>query len=125
MEPEAGDKVRKRSSEESLQSPAKAAKVDEEEEKLTTPKTKQLTLAASLQKIGSPCEIIKTCSPGAKRSPSLLEILSGEVQKEKEARPKDSVVVGVDSESFQDPTEIKNGSRDRWGGEVLCVASHR
>ena len=117
MEPDDADKDRghgtKRSSEESFQSPAKAAKVDEIKQELTSPRAKQLTLAASLQKIGSPCEIKKTSSPGAKRSPSLLEILSGE-SKAKEAQPKDDcVVVGVEGEVHQDPSEIKNGSRDR------------
>ena len=117
MEPDDADKDRgkgsKRSSEESFQSPAKAAKVDDEIKKeLTTPKAKQLTLAASLQKIGSPCEIKKISSPGAKRYPSLFEILSGE-KTEKEAQPKDCVVVGMEGEEYQDPSKIKNGSRDR------------
>ena len=102
----------KRLAEESAQSPAKAAKVDQIEIELTTPKAKQLTLAASLQKVGSPCEVIKTSSPGAKPRPSLLEILSGEV-KAKEATPKDCIVVGVEGEEHEDPTKIKNGSRDR------------
>ena len=116
MEPDDADKDRgkgsKRLSEESFQSPAKAAKVDEIKKELTTPKTKQLTLAASLQKIGSPCEIKKISSPGAQPTPSLFDILSGEM-KEKEAKPKDCVVVGVEGEVYQDSSEIKNGSRDR------------
>ena len=116
MEPDDADKDpgkgSKRSSGESFQSPAKAAKVDEIKQELISPKAKQLTLAASLQKIGSPCEIKKIASPGAKRTPSLLEILSGEI-KQKEAQPIDCVVVGVEGEEHEDPSKIKNGSRDR------------
>ena len=81
---------------------------------LSTP-SKQLTLAKVLEKQGSPSEIIKRSSPGAKKSPSLLEVLSGEIKdaaiKAKEDAQKVSLE-GVEGESLP-KEEIKNGSRDR------------
>ena len=114
----------KRSSEDVPQSPVKARKTEELTKDPTTPTPKkQITLAASLKKIGSPCEIKKVTSPGAKRAPSLLEVLSGEV-KQQEAMPKD-IVVGVEGEEVQDTSKIQNGSRDRQSRTSFSTASHR
>ena len=57
------------------------------EESFSSP-SKQLTLAKILEKQGSPVEIIRRSSPGAKKQPSLLEVLSGKV-KDDEAKAKE------------------------------------
>ena len=77
--------------------------------------SKQLTLAKILEKQGSPSEIIKRSSPGAKKQPSLVDVLSGKIVdpavKAKEDAQKVSLE-GVEGESLP-KEEIKNGSRDR------------
>ena len=84
------------------------------EESFSSP-SKQLTLAKILEKQGSPVEIIRRSSPGAKKQPSLLEVLFGKV-KDDEAKAKEDAkrvrLEGVAGEKIQEE-EIKNGSRDR------------
>ena len=84
------------------------------EESFSSP-SKQLTLAKILEKQGSPVEIIRRSSPGAKKQPSLLEVLFGKV-KDDEAKAKEDAkrvrLEGVAGEKIQQE-EIKNGSRDR------------
>ena len=80
-----------------------------------TSPSKQLTLANTLQKQGSPSEIIRRSSPGAKKQPSLLEVLFGKV-KDDEAKAREDAkrvrLEGVAGEKIPEE-EIKNGSRDR------------
>ena len=84
------------------------------EESFSSP-SKQLTLAKILEKQGSPVEIIRRSSPGAKKQPSLLEVLFGKV-KDDEAKAKEDAkrvrLEGVAGEKIPEE-EIKNGSRDR------------
>ena len=112
------DERSKRPSEESLQSPAKVQKTEDESRKAYTPPAKQLTLAATMKKQGSPYEILNRSSPGAKPRPSLLEVLSGQVayeeHKAKEAKG-NCIAVGVEGEDARQ-VEIENGSRDRFRG---------
>ena len=86
-----------------------------------TSPSKQLTLAKTLQNQGSPVQIIKRSSPGAKKRPSLLESLSAQkindVAKAKEEAAKVRLE-GVEGESLPQE-EIKNGSRDR----LICAFS--
>jgi hypothetical protein len=83
--------------------------------KLSSLTTKQFALKACIEKFGSPCEIVKICSPGATGRPSLLQVLLGLVEKEADQNS-DCVVVGVAGEEHGQPADIRNGSRDRFMG---------
>ena len=102
----------KRSSEASCSSPAKIAKTADSEQ-MATPPAKQITLAAIMRKQGSPCEIIRQSSPGAKPQQSLLEVLQGEITKDAPKAKSETIFVeGVEGEDHQ-VQQVKNGSRDR------------
>ena len=98
-----------------VRKPSKKIKAKDDPGKITSPTTKQLTLQACLSKIGSPCEIVKRSSLGATVRPSLLEVLSGLVEKEDDKKS-DCIVVGVAGEDHGQSADIPNGSRDRLMG---------
>ena len=68
-----------------------------------TSPSKQLTLAKTLEKQGTPSEIIRRSSPGASKRPSLEQLLSAEV-KDHEAKAKEDAkkvsLEGVEGESL-------------------------
>ena len=101
----------KRSSEESATSPAKMPKHTDSEQ-IATPPSKQITLAAMMQRQGSPADIIRNTSPGAKPRASLLEVLQSQKIQEQAKKEPESFVEGVAGEDHQ-AKEVKNGSRDR------------
>ena len=105
--------VRSVDKEEMLASPAKILRKGSSleslgSEKSSTPspaKGKQMTLLASLQKIGSPAKVITVSSPGAQKPKSLAEVLiakdAEDTQKATEARAvaaRDEIVEGEGEE---------------------------
>ena len=101
----------KRSSEESATSPAKMARHTDSEQ-IATPPSKQVTLASIMKRQGSPAEIIRNTSLGAKPRASLLEVLQSQKIEEQAKKDPESFVEGVAGEDHQ-AKEVKHGSRDR------------
>ena len=70
----------------------------------------QMTLAAIFEKAGSPCKIVTTLSPGAKKALTLQDVLCQAA----EVRPTvTDIVAAVDEQA--EPAQICNGSADKWG----------
>ena len=109
----------KRLSESFDATPTKGARCsqDEDEQSLPSPGAKQITLASALRRSGSDYEIKKVTSPGAKKRPTLLEILSKQVADDAEnipeAQEKMQAHLAPKLESQGEDEEIKNGLRDR------------
>ena len=117
MEPDDADKDRghgtKRSSEESFQSPAKAAKVDEIKQELTSPRAKQLTLAASLQKSDRHARLKKSVARVQNVAQACWKSCQENAKLKKLSQKIIVLLSGWRARCIKIPQRSKNGSRDR------------
>ena len=93
--PESPKKVQRNNEEKDPQTPQGSAQSIEEIAENFTPKSKQLTLAKTLEKQGSPATIIKTGSPGITKRPSLVELLSAKIKDDEKTAMEDAKKYGL------------------------------